>query len=310
MILTVTPNTALDQVIEIDQYVPGRRLDIRKETECIGGKGNLASGFAVDLGAESVSLALAAGPNGRRLATMLRERGVRPDFTEACGETRRILVIVDGERETQTWLVPVTLRVNRNMERDLERRAARWLPEASWLALCGSLPPGCSPRIYRRLCRRAHDAGVPVLIDSRGPALANALAARPEVVRLNKEELELTLGRRIPRMSGLIGALRRVLAAGVQLAVCSLGAKGAVAVTNTGGWRFVPPSIKQLSSAGSGDAFTAAIMVWRERGADWPEAIRWACAAGAVKALNARTDHPLDRAVVRQMYRRVRMTKL
>jgi 1-phosphofructokinase family hexose kinase len=310
MILTVTPNTALDQVIEIDHYVPGRRLDILKETECIGGKGNLASGFASDFGADSVSLAFAAGPNGRRLAAMLRERGVRPDFTEALGETRRILVIVDGKREIQTWLVPVTLRVNQTIERDLERRAARWLPKASWLALCGSLPPGCSSRLYNRLCRRAHNARVPVLIDSRGPALASALVARPEVVRLNKEELELTLGKRIPDMTSLIAALRHIVAAGVLLAVCSLGADGAVALTNTEGWRFIPPRIRQRSSAGSGDAFTAAIMVWRKKGADWPEAIRWACAAGAAKALEARTDHPLDRAIIRQMYGRVKVKGL
>ena len=147
------------------------------------------------------------------------------------------------------------------------------------------------------------------MIDSRGPALAHALAARPEVVRLNREELELTLGKGIPDLPALIAALRRLLAQGIQLAVCSLGAEGAVAVTGTGGWRFVPPKIRQKSSAGSGDAFTAAIMVWRERGANWPEAIRWACAAGAAKALEARTDHPLDLTTVRRLFRGVRVTK-
>ena len=310
MILTVTPNTALDQVIEIPHYVPGLRLDILKETECMGGKGNLASGFISDLGAKTVSLAFAAGRNGRRLASLLRERGVRPDFTIAGGETRRILVVVDARRAVQTWLVPVTLRVNRQIERDLEQRVARWLPKASWLALCGSLPPGCSPKIYHRLTRLAHSLKIPVLIDARGPALANALPARPEVVRLNKEELELTLGKKVPETPAIIRELRRIVAGGVELAVCSLGADGAVAVTAQAGWKFVPPKLKQKSSAGSGDAFTAAIMVWRERGAAWPEAIRWACAAGAAKAIHARTDHPLDLASVRRMYRGVKVANL
>jgi 1-phosphofructokinase family hexose kinase len=307
MILTVTPNTALDQVIEIPHYVPGLRLDILKETECMGGKGNLASGFIADLGANTVSLAFAAGRNGRRLAEMLRARGARPDFTSAEGETRRILVVVDDRREVQTWLVPVTLRVNRKIERDLEQRAARWLPKSSWLALCGSLPPGCSPEIYHRLVRLAHSHRVPVLMDARGPALSNALPARPEVVRLNKEELELTLGNRIASVNAIVRELRRIIAGGVELAVCSLGADGAVAATAQAGWRFFPPKVRQRSSAGSGDAFTAAILVWRERGADWPDAIRWACAAGAAKAIHARTDHPLDLAAVRRMYRDVKV---
>lgn len=310
MILTVTPNTALDQVIEIPDYMPGHRLDIMKETECIGGKGNLASGFIADLGAKTVSLAFAAGRNGRRLAEMLRERGARADFTQAQGETRRILVVVDERRAVQTWLVPVSLRVNRKIERDLEWRVTRWLPKSSWLALCGSLPPGCSPNIYQRLTRLAHSHRIPVLIDARGPALANALPARPEVVRFNKEELTLTLGRKLRDKSAIIRELRRIVASGVELAVCSLGAEGAIAVTAHGGWRFVPPQVKQKSSAGSGDAFTAAIIVWRERGAAWPEAIRWACAAGSAKAIHAQTDHPLRLASIRRMYRGVKVANL
>ena len=81
-------------------------------------------------------------------------------------------------------------------------------------------------------------------------------------------------------------------------------------VTSTGGWRFVPPRVRQKSSAGSGDAFTAAMLVERERGGDWPRAIRWACAAGTVKARESRTDHPLDPARVRAMAGRVKVTSL
>lgn len=309
MILTVTPNTALDQVIEIPHYVPGHRLDIVNETECMGGKGNLASGFIADLGSKTVSLAFAAGRNGQRLAQMLSERGARPDFTTAHGETRRIRVIVDERREIQTWLVPVTLRVDRKIERKLEQRVARWLPKATWLALCGSLPPGCSPELYHRLTRLAHSFKISVLVDARGPALANALSAQPEVVRFNKEELELTLGKTFPDIPSIVRELRRIVAGGVELAVCSLGAAGAVGVTVNASWRFVPPKIVQKSSAGSGDAFTAALMVWRERGVAWPEAIRWACAAGAAKAVHARTDHPLNWAAVRQMYRAVKVAE-
>ena len=310
MILTVTPNTALDEVLEVEHYVPGERLPIIRQTECISGKGTLASAFAVDLGAQSVSLAFAAGENGRTLARLLRERGVRADFSPARGETRRILVIVDQKRQVQTWLVPEALRVTRSGERDLEKRAALWLPKAGWLALCGSLPTGCSPHLYLRLTQRAHANGVPVLIDSRGAPLAHALAAQPEVVRLNKAELEQTLGQQISNLPAVLAALRRLLAEGIQLAVCSLGADGAVAVTNEGGWRSVPPTIRQRSSAGSGDAFTAALVVWRERGADWPEALRWAVAAGTVKAREARTDHPLRISQVREIYHQVKLSKL
>jgi tagatose 6-phosphate kinase len=304
MILTVTPNTALDQVLEIEHYVPGERLSVLDRAECIGGKGNLVSAFAADFDARSVSLGFAAGKNGRRLAELLRKRGVRPDFTEVQGETRRIVVVVDRKRHVQTWLVPESLRVNRSAERDLEKRVARWLPKSSWLVLCGSLPSGCSPLLYRRLTKLAHACKVPVLIDSRGPALVQALPASPEVVKFNLEELAATL--RIPMKDDQVVGVdpEAFLREGMQLVICTMGAGGGIAVTGEERWAFFPPQVSALSSAGSGDAFTAALLVWREKGASWPEALRWATAAGTAKAREARTDR-LDLKAMCRMARRV-----
>jgi 1-phosphofructokinase len=206
--------------------------------------------------------------------------------------------------------MPESLRATRAGQDHLIGRFERWLVKTQWVALCGSLPQGCSADLYRRLTRQARDRGVPVLIDARGPALAKALASRPEVVRLNREELELTLGEKIPTAPRLLLAMRRLIAEGIQFVVCTLGREGAVAVTDTGGWRVVAPTIQMRSSAGSGDAFTAALLVWRAKGADWPVALRWAAAAGTAKAVNAPTDAPLDLDRVRAIYRRVRVPKL
>jgi len=308
MILTVTPNTALERVLEVERYVPGARLTVLKDTQCIGGKGNLASAFAADLGAATVALGFAAGKSGWELAVLLRSRGARVDFSPAVGETRRTVVVVDEALPGQTWLMPESLLVTQAGQDHLHGRFGRWLVKTRWVALCGSLPQGCSADLYHRLTREAHSRSVPVLIDARGPALAKALASRPEVVRLNREELELTLGEKIPTTPRLLLAMRRLVAEGIQLVVCTLGKEGAVAVTDTGGWRVVPPAIKMRSSAGSGDAFTAALLVWRAQGADWPVALRWAAAAGTAKALNAPTDAPLDLDRVRATYRRVRVS--
>ena len=309
MILTVTPNTALDQVLEVAQYVPGDRLNVLSNTECIGGKGNLVSAFTADLGMESVSLGFAAGKNGRRLAELLRRRGVRADFTPAPGETRRIVVVIDHKRRVQTWLVPESLRVNRPAEQDLEKRVHRWLPKASWLALCGSLPPGCSPLLYRRLTKMAHARNVPVLIDSRGPALIRALQARPEVMKLNMGELAATFQARPTTREAVGVLLTAFLKEGLQWAVCTMGAGGAAAAGREERWALVPPAIRPLSSAGSGDAFTAALLVRREESASWAEALRWAVAAGTAKAREARTDY-LDLRAVRQLHRRIKTQRL
>jgi len=309
MILTVTPNTNLDHIYVIDRLVRSGHLVASETAECVGGKGGLLSAFAADLGASSVSLGFAAGENARKLARLLRQRGVRVDFTPVQGETRRIITIVERQNVHQTLLMPVTLRCSRGSELDLMRRAERWLRKSSWLALCGSLPPGCSRQLYARLTRQARRHGVPVLIDSRGPALSSALAARPTVVKLNQAELERTVGQRLSTHSELAQALRQVVAKGVALAICTLGAEGAVAVTAEAGWRVIPPHVRARDTVGAGDAFAAGLLASRMKGQEWAEALRWAAAVGTAKSLEVRTD-ALDRDKVRSLLRRVQVKNL
>jgi tagatose 6-phosphate kinase len=234
---------------------------------------------------------------------------VRVDFTPVQGETRRIITIVERQNVHQTLLMPATLRCSRGSELDLLRRAERWLGKSSWLALCGSLPAGCPRQLYARLTRLAGRHGVPVLIDSRGPALSSALAARPTVVKLNRVELERTVGQQLSRGSQLARALRRVVAKGVALAVCTLGAEGAMAMTAEAGWRVIAPRVQARNTVGAGDAFAAGLLAARCKGQEWAEALRWAAAVGTAKALEVRTDG-LDREQVRTLLRRVQVKNL
>jgi tagatose 6-phosphate kinase len=126
---------------------------------------------------------------------------------------------------------------------------------------------------------------------------------------MNRDELEKTLGRRCRTVSALVAGLRHFLAYGACLAVVTLGAEGALALTPESGWRLLPPTISARSTAGSGDAFAAAMLVWREKGAEWPDVLRWAAATGTAKALEARSDR-LDATKVRSFYRRVQVKRL
>lgn len=290
MILTVTPNTTLDHAYVVNRLVRGGKLTALVEAECAGGKGGLLSAFAVDLGARSVALGFAAGENGRKLARLLRERKVQVDFTPVRGETRRVLTLVEKRGAGETLILPVTLRCSPRDERDLLRRARGYLIRSSWLALCGSLPPGCSPKLYAQLARLARRHGVKTFIDSRGQVLSQALGERPTVVKLNRVELEETVGRRLATEGALRRALGALVARGVEVAVCTLGAGGALAVAREAAWRVVPPRIPAFSATGAGDAFSAGLLVAQEKRLDWPEALRWAVAAGTAKALEWRTD--------------------
>jgi len=56
------------------------------------------------------------------------------------------------------------------------------LDEASWLMICGSLPPGVPATFYARLIELARERGVKTLLDTDGAPLDTGIKARPTVV--------------------------------------------------------------------------------------------------------------------------------
>jgi len=70
-----------------------------------------------------------------------------------------------------------------------------------------------------------------------------------------------------------------------RLAALTLGAEGAVLLEQgTEVARAKPPRVNVVDGTGAGDAFTACLVVTRLEGYRWEEALRRACAAGAIAA--------------------------
>jgi ribokinase len=70
-----------------------------------------------------------------------------------------------------------------------------------------------------------------------------------------------------------------------KLVALTLGAEGAVLLEH--GKEVVrakPPKVNAVDGTGAGDAFTACLVVSHHEGRDWEEALRRACAAGAIAA--------------------------
>jgi ribokinase len=70
-----------------------------------------------------------------------------------------------------------------------------------------------------------------------------------------------------------------------KLVALTLGAEGAVLLENgTEVARAAPPEVHAVDGTAAGDAFTACLVVSHLEGRDWDEALRRACAAGAIAA--------------------------
>jgi fructose-1-phosphate kinase PfkB-like protein len=151
--------------------------------------------------------------------------------------------------------------------------------------MSGTITPGGPVDFYRQCTEMAHEAGSLSLVDAHGPSLAEALKARPGLVKPNRSELAAMLGRDLGDEAAVVAAMRQLQARGAQRVVVTAGQGAVLAFDGRDVWRIQPPRVTAVNPIGSGDAFTAALVSRLVRGDDLAEACRWGAAAGAANAL-------------------------
>ncbi|MFE0418958.1 1-phosphofructokinase family hexose kinase, partial [Streptomyces tendae] len=194
MILTVTLNTALDITYRVQGLRPHASHRVTEVTERPGGKGLNVARVLAALGHEVTVTGFAGGTTGGVVrAGLTGVQGMTDALVPVAGATRRTVAVVDERTGDTTQLnepgpavAPAEWSAFQEAYEDL-------LTGAAAVALCGSLPPGVPVGAYGGLVRAARAAGVPVLLDTSGEPLRRGLAARPDLIKPNADELaELT----------------------------------------------------------------------------------------------------------------------
>ncbi|MFF9504418.1 1-phosphofructokinase family hexose kinase [Streptomyces sp. NPDC014656] len=277
MILTVTLNTALDLTYEVPALIPHTSHRVARSAERPGGKGVNVARVLAALGHETVVTGFAGGPTGDRLRELLAPL---PRLTDALvrteAATRRTLAVVDTGAGDTTQLNETGALVAPDEWTAFRARYAELLTGAEAVALCGSLPPGVHVGAYADLIRTARAAGVPVLLDTGGEPLRRGIAARPDLVKPNADELAGLTGSRDPRRATQ-DARRR----GAHTVVTSLGPDGLLAATPDGLWRAAPPAPVHGNPTGAGDSVVAALLAGLVGSTPWPDRLAHAVALSA-----------------------------
>ena len=183
------------------------------------------------------------------------------------------------------------------------------LPGVRLVAVCGRTPAGLSKGFYSRLVRAAAARGCFTAVDASGPALAEALAAGAEGVKINRDEFgELSGAPFSP--AGFYSFFRRCLPRGLQVLIVTGGAEPSYAASPFGLWRITPPRLRTLKSpVGAGDSFMAGFICGFVRGYDFEGALRLAGGAAASDCLTLGAGF-IDRAEALAFARKVLVKKL
>jgi 1-phosphofructokinase family hexose kinase len=290
MILTVTANSALDRVLFIDEFQPGVTMRPHQMIESVGGKGFDTSVVLQTLGVENTALGFVAGLTGQQLVKLLDGYGISHDLVWVEGETRIAHVVVETQHQRHSHLITDALSVSPEAYQTLLERYRAYLDGTDWVIIGGSLAAGVPVSFYRRLVELAQQAEVPVLVDSFGPPLLQALVARPTILKMNWAEFSQSFETQTESLAELAAAaqaLREREQLPALLITC--GADGVLALTPVGNYLATAPAQKVVNAAGAGDGVSAAL-AWRlSRGDNWPEVLRWAAATGAAVVLTAGT---------------------
>ncbi|MGC9670690.1 1-phosphofructokinase family hexose kinase [Planosporangium sp. 12N6] len=289
MILTVTPNPALDATYLVDEVRPGGEHRVREVRELPGGKGVNLARVVHALGVPVRATGLTMGGTGQAIKAALRALGIEETFVHlddggAARRSRRTVVVVDDSRAATSFWEPGPQADADDLDR-LIGHVDEQLSRTSALTVSGSLPRGLPPGTAARLASRATARGVPALVDTSGPGLV-AAARSGAVLKPNRSELAEALGRRLSDVADTVHAARELVDQGAAAVVVTAGPDGLVAVTGTGAWQARPSEVVRGNPTGAGDACAAALAI-RLAGSGSPARVDWPRALAEATALSA-----------------------
>jgi len=272
VIVCVSPNPAIDKLFAIGRLEPGAIHRPASFVRVPGGKGLNVARAAVTLGAEVRAVAWLGGHHGQWIAEELEALGVPLTSAWHSGETRSCLSVADDATRSLTEFYEDAAPVTADEWQQFLRHYTDAVAGASWVTISGSLPPGAPAEGYTELVQVAGD----VALDT-----TQLGAARPALLKVNAAEAgELTGG----EVQDAARKLHERIGGEGKVVVVTNGAEGAVLVDEAGevwdgrldAWGPYP--------VGSGDAFLAGLIVARDRGESWPDALRAGLGAGAANA--------------------------
>ncbi len=268
----------LDIVARIERLpARGETLFARSLEMFVGGKGANQAIAAKRLGAEQVALIGRVGADafGERVLATLAADGVDTRYVtiDPAEGTGLALPMVFDDGGNSIISAP---HANMRMTVDDVAAAHPAIAAAEALLLQFEVPMECN----LAAARAARAAGATVILNTApvSECPSELLALASIIVANEVEAAALAPGSpATPEEQA-----RAFLVAGPRIAIVTLGADGAVFASAAGAGHVPAFPVESVDSVGAGDAFSGALAVALSEGRELLDAVRFACAAGAV----------------------------
>ncbi len=288
MIATITLNPAVDLFIETPEIEYDKVLRSTSSMRVAGGKGINVSRMLHALGEKTCAVVMVGGTTGQDFLNLARRDGIEVFPVETSAPTRINVVLHDISTGQHIKVNTPGEEMDPGFMTGLRRELQRNVGEMKALVLAGSLPPGLPRHSYAELVQWARGSNIPTFVDTTGNALGRVISEKPEVIKINRTELEEVLERPLPDAESIARVACQYVGTGIRAFCVTMAADGAVLANNNGAWHCKPPEVSDHRAVGAGDCFMAGLVSSFLKGSRGADLLAYATACGCAWAVRER----------------------
>ncbi len=278
MIFAAGLSPAWQQILQFETLQQGEVNRAETANWCASGK-VLNVGIAAKLlGERTCLLSTIGGMSGEAIAAEIEAYGIQAEWIRVEQPTRVCTTILEESGAT-TELVENTSSVEQSVLDDFLERFQIYASVADVTVLTGSLPENAPVDSYARFIR---NVPTKFILDIRGEGLTCCLPFNPYLIKPNREELELTVGEKLPDEAAVINAMHTLNKMGAQWVLVTDGPESVLLTSLEENWRFQPPRAEVVNPIGCGDCLAAGIAVGLSRGQTIVDAVKLGIGAATV----------------------------
>ncbi|MGP4039251.1 1-phosphofructokinase [Gracilibacillus sp. D59] len=284
MIYTVTLNPAIDYVVNLETFHPGKVNRSQSDYKEAGGKGINVSRVLDRFGVSSTALGFVGGFTGKFITDYLSEKKIEHDFVSLKQDTRINVKLKRDTEETEVNGVSPTIKEE---EYQAFLSKIEQLKQGDIVVLAGSLPSSLSTNVYKEIVAMLKQKVVMAILDTSGAPLIEAIKASPTFIKPNHHELAELFDTAVKNDQDVVRLAKRLhQEQKIDHVLISMAKAGAIYVGTGGVIKLSAPTGTAVHSVGAGDSAVAGFIYNWQRSENAEEAAKYAVAAGSATAFS------------------------
>lgn len=288
-ITTLTINPSLDKSTHFTGLIAEQKIRCEKPRYDAGGGGINVSKAIAKLGGNSTCVFTSGGSSGEMLEELVANENLESSVIKTKNWTRENFIAFENVSKAQ-YRFGFPGNEFHEDEKDEILKTIKEL-KTDYLVISGSLNEGLSSNFYQKIAEIAKESSIKVIVDTSGEALKKVLETGVYLIKPNIGELAKLIGVDRLELPEVEKAAKKLIEEkSAEIVVVSLGADGAILVTNEETHLVRAPKVEKKSTVGAGDSMVGG-MVWAlSQNKTLKEVIQMGVCCGTAATMNEGTQ--------------------